>query len=399
MIVVTDRVRRLASQHRGTGTERLLSGLLSVIQDRLADQGFAIHTQRLPMTASGIWLDYLGLRFGIRRPTTLFPIIDYFGFSPGRHVGFGQGPFFTDRQALQTRLGISDPPFRLMLRARALALVLSPTRENLQQILEVLFGEDKAFITTAPVTSKTLTQSLVATTLRRGRLIGTDASGNRFTVVPGSGQANALPDPLAGSGWTSLVTADDVLYGIRAGQVYSIDWTSTESTVTRIGTATLSNTHTTAQFSTQTYGFSDTSLFTLDLTAPSETAVGAVTGITGAIRGATADASKLYIVTDAGNVYSVNPSTRAATLEFALSTLVSPMPTGLVTMEVINDAFVFFAGNRVIVVDGFIRANGVGVTIWATSRIQDFVNAVNLRRDLLIPRPAGIPLRLVEYLP
>ena len=395
MITVRDKVRRLASQHRGTGTERLLSQLLGIVEDNLADPGFALHTQRTT-AASGIWLDLIGIRMGLPRSTTLFPDIDYFGFARGRNVGFGQGPFFTDRRALQTRLGISDPPYRRMLRARALALVLPPTRENLQKVLDVLFDEGNSFIVSSDIVSTTVASAITATCVRNERMIGITASGARFNIVPGNGGLTALPDALDGSGWTSLVEADDVTYGLRAGQVFSLRWTSRDSSVTRVGTATLTS-HSLARLGTQTYGFTDTHLYSVDLTTPSESLQYQVTGITGAIVGASADASKLYCVTAPGNVYSVAPSTGVATLEFALSTLVSPSPTAVASMEVFQRAFVFYDGVRASVVDDFVRVADAGVTIWATSSIQDFVDAINLKRDALIPRPAGVPLRLVEY--
>ena len=117
-VTVSDLSKRLISQHRRLdaskgkpGSEKLLDEILDVIQTSLADPIFAIHTQRIIDTATGIWLDYIGARLGLLRATTLFPDIEYFGFNRVRHVGFGQGPFFTDILALQERLGVSDSAY------------------------------------------------------------------------------------------------------------------------------------------------------------------------------------------------------------------------------------------------------------------------------------------------
>ena len=69
--------------------------------------------------AEGVWLDYLGLRLGIRRPATTDPATDpRFGFDMAG-TPFDQRPFRGDA-ANDATYPVPDEVFRRMVRARAL---------------------------------------------------------------------------------------------------------------------------------------------------------------------------------------------------------------------------------------------------------------------------------------
>lgn len=76
---------------------------------------------RLPDQASGVWLDYIGRRLGLPRPSTTDRATDRrFGFDDAG-TAFGVAPFRGDA-ANDARYPLSDIIYRRMLKARALTL-------------------------------------------------------------------------------------------------------------------------------------------------------------------------------------------------------------------------------------------------------------------------------------
>ncbi len=70
----------------------LIDAINQIIQDKLIDPAEDIETQSSILTATGIWLDYIGGRLLFPRPLIDPAGYDWFGFD-GHGFGFDQGLF------------------------------------------------------------------------------------------------------------------------------------------------------------------------------------------------------------------------------------------------------------------------------------------------------------------
>ena len=122
----------------------LINGFFDVLQTEFVNPLSTLSNYTNPDNAEGIWLDYLGLRLGLYRPTILDTSINYFGFdtndSSDNNVGFDQGPFGTAIRELEIREPIGDEYYRSFLKARAMFLRSRATREDIENILDILFN-------------------------------------------------------------------------------------------------------------------------------------------------------------------------------------------------------------------------------------------------------------------
>ena len=104
---------------------RLLSAIrapIDVLEEDVLGAHAELELMRHIDTAEGVWLDYLGARVGIRRPSTTDASSDTrFGFDDAG-VGFDQAPFSGD-EANEAVFPLRDAVFRAFVKARA-ALVL-----------------------------------------------------------------------------------------------------------------------------------------------------------------------------------------------------------------------------------------------------------------------------------
>ena len=130
------RVDRWRNGNTGLGGvpkfEAIMNGRLQLAEDLQAQPLREIEEQLLIDRADGVWLDFLGARLGLQRPTTQVPRT-YFGFGPAidpanaptpavppvQRAGFNQAPFFTARDLGGHAVeAISDVVYRQCLRAR-----------------------------------------------------------------------------------------------------------------------------------------------------------------------------------------------------------------------------------------------------------------------------------------
>jgi len=119
----------------------LIAELHGVVQTQLVTAAVDIERMISLETAEGIWLDRIGERLGLARPrqTRMGGEDDYFGFDE-HGVGFDQAPLWSSNPFLGGTEGISDTHYRRLLRARALALFSTSTREEIEQIAEILWS-------------------------------------------------------------------------------------------------------------------------------------------------------------------------------------------------------------------------------------------------------------------
>lgn len=107
-------------------------------------------------TAEGVWLDYLGVRLGIRRPVTSDPAQDdRFGFDMAGE-GFDQAPFrgVSENDAVYP---LPDVIFRKLLRARAILVLGDGTCQTFSRAVRAIDDgasvQDRRDMTVRVVTS------------------------------------------------------------------------------------------------------------------------------------------------------------------------------------------------------------------------------------------------------
>ena len=108
-------------------------------------------------TAEGVWLDYLGVRVGLRRPSTTDPSADTrFGFAIAG-VGFDQEPFRGDA-ANDAVYPLPDAIFRRFVRARALLVLGDGTAQTFAKAVRYIDPgaavQDRRNMTVRVVTSR-----------------------------------------------------------------------------------------------------------------------------------------------------------------------------------------------------------------------------------------------------
>ena len=125
---------------------RLVQEIQSMFQARM---DILCQLERLwnPEEAFGYWLDYLGLRLGIRRPSILNVDARYFGFdtedTENNNLGFDQGAIQSINPDLVARTGLNDQAFLRWIRARALFIRNDniASLHNIRQAFDILFNE------------------------------------------------------------------------------------------------------------------------------------------------------------------------------------------------------------------------------------------------------------------
>ena len=95
----------------------LVRELLALIQGEFVTVLYSLERQMNLDTAVGAWLDHLGTRVGMTRPSVPDVGISYFGFDEAG-VGFDQAPLRSVLPALATLLPMDDALYRLLLKAK-----------------------------------------------------------------------------------------------------------------------------------------------------------------------------------------------------------------------------------------------------------------------------------------
>ena len=146
-IDVTESADQLIQQYEGSAKlQALLDGILEIIQDELVEPLLTLQECIAFADASGVFLDYLGLRVGYTRPTILDADVEYFGFNGGDGLGFDQAPMFSLHEVLQARTPVGDEWYRGMLKGRARGLLSDGSIRDLDKVLDVLFDGDSYYV-------------------------------------------------------------------------------------------------------------------------------------------------------------------------------------------------------------------------------------------------------------
>ena len=119
----------------------LMEALLEVVDDFLVKPLAAMERMTRIDTAEGVWLDYIGERLEMPRPSTTSTDYAFFGFDGSGGVGFDQGPFATVIDALSPRVPVGDEYYRIVLRMRSAALLADATVPGLEGVVQQDFPE------------------------------------------------------------------------------------------------------------------------------------------------------------------------------------------------------------------------------------------------------------------
>lgn len=118
-----------------------LRGIITDVLQPILDDGL-VAAQRIQLMldideAVGIWLDRLGVRVGIRRPTTTDPTLDErFGFDMAG-APFGRAPFrgFASSDAL---FPLPDPVYRRLVKARTILVMGDGTEQTFSRAVRAI---------------------------------------------------------------------------------------------------------------------------------------------------------------------------------------------------------------------------------------------------------------------
>lgn len=135
---VTNNSNLLEGKPRGSVTlKTLIDAINVIIQDNLIDASCDIETQSSILTATGIWLDYIGYRLKYPRPEIAQEdLSDWFGFD-GQGVGFDQ-EIFTPTGPLQDPM--EDEPYRACLIVRGGQLLTDGSISSLDATIDAAFN-------------------------------------------------------------------------------------------------------------------------------------------------------------------------------------------------------------------------------------------------------------------
>ena len=128
---------------------QFVDGMLGIMQDKFIEPLDILNDALDLDNVEGILLDYIGIRLGFTRPTVT-AAGEFFGFDTGQtdnNFGWNQRPFFTSIEVLQTKTPVSDDIYRTLLKARGRFIRSSPTYEDVEAILDILYGEGNWSIT------------------------------------------------------------------------------------------------------------------------------------------------------------------------------------------------------------------------------------------------------------
>ena len=114
----------------------IIDGINALIQIELINFAEDIEKQSSILTATGIWLDYIGSKLIFPRPRLKSDEFDVFGFD-GHGVGFDQAPFW---DGLSTSVPVSDKTYRIFLIARGGQLLTDCSIPSMDSSLTAAFG-------------------------------------------------------------------------------------------------------------------------------------------------------------------------------------------------------------------------------------------------------------------
>ena len=129
------------SQWEGaTRLNALIEGLLTVIAEALVQPLADLEAQMNLATAQGVWLDLIGQRLGLLRPSVQDDSVTRFGFD-NAGVGFDQGPWHSLDPLHVNRVAVDDMVYRVLLRMQGHAILTNGAVSDLEAMLKPAFAD------------------------------------------------------------------------------------------------------------------------------------------------------------------------------------------------------------------------------------------------------------------
>lgn len=140
MTDIADNSTLLEGKPRQSFTLRdIVERINSIIQTDLIDPVDDLEKQLSILTATGIWLDYIGNKILYPRPQVVVDDTIWFGFD-GAGMGFDQAPFTPTGD---DTAGIDDESYRVLLIIRGGQLLTDGSIPSMSAIVDAAFGEGK----------------------------------------------------------------------------------------------------------------------------------------------------------------------------------------------------------------------------------------------------------------
>lgn len=140
MTVITDNSTLLEGKPRQSFILRdIVERINSIIQTELIDPVDDLEKQISILTATGIWLDYIGNKILYPRPQVVVEDVIWFGFDEAG-FGFDQSPFAPTGA---DTVGIDDESYRMLLVIRGAQLLTDGSIPSMSAIVDAAFGEGK----------------------------------------------------------------------------------------------------------------------------------------------------------------------------------------------------------------------------------------------------------------
>lgn len=114
----------------------LIDSINAIMQDDLINASCELEEQSSILTATGIWLDYIGERLRYPRPLIAPDDFEWFGFD-GNGLGFDQANF---TPAGDNKVGIDDESYRALLIVRGGQLITDCSIPSLDATIQGAFG-------------------------------------------------------------------------------------------------------------------------------------------------------------------------------------------------------------------------------------------------------------------
>ena len=146
IIALDDLLDLLISQYTGNAPiNALLRGMYGLIDAELVQALKDLERMRNWDTAEGVWLNYIGRRLGMERPS-IDTVVTRLGFDGGDGVGFNQAPFAT-ATGFVPQVAVSDAVYLLCLKVWAGTILTSGTIPDMNAAVQRSFPN--AYYTTA----------------------------------------------------------------------------------------------------------------------------------------------------------------------------------------------------------------------------------------------------------
>ena len=172
MTDITSNSTLLEGKPRQSFTLRdIVERINAIIQTELIDPVDDLEKQLSILTATGIWLDYIGNKIKYPRPLVTVDEAIWFGFD-GAGLGFDQAPFTPTGT---TTVGISDDSYRALLIIRGGQLLTDGSIPSLSASIDSAFGEgkyiDNGDMTVDVVIDNNQTDIIIAAIVESGLII------------------------------------------------------------------------------------------------------------------------------------------------------------------------------------------------------------------------------------